>query len=891
VLSRQSYWYVLIHGLVAAVVGFADDPTDRVGRPADGLIVTPVNQVVAPAGRQVELPGLRPQVLALSPDGRTLVTSGKTNEIVVVDPSTGEIRQRVKPPTGDVTKPPADTETARNLKPDTQAIESYTGLVFTPDGSRLSMSNVHGSVKVFSCVDGTITPSHTIPLPPANAPQRKAEIPAGIAVTSDGSRLYVCGNLSNRLLEIDLATGEILRTFDVGVAPFDVVLASGKAFVSNQGGRRPGPGDLTGPAGKGTRVRVDPVRHIASEGSVSVIDLATGAVTEVIVGLHASALAVAPDGRHVVCANAGSDTLSILDVATSAVIETVWTKATPAELFGAQPNALAFAPDGERLYVCNGAQNAVAVIEWEPDEQGGTKLIGLIPAGWYPGAVVVDSGRGQLAVANIKGLPEKPKKHGGGEGFNSHHYHGSLSLVPLPDAEALAEMAAVVDCGMRANAIRAAFLPPRPGVAPRAIPERIGEPSLIEHVVYVIKENRTYDQVLGDMPRSNGREDLCIFGAGITPNQHALAMQFVLLDNTYCCGILSADGHNWSTSAVATDYVERSFAGFPRSYPDGMGDGETDALAWSPAGFIWDRCVESKKTLRNYGEFMMPRVRWKDPKRGGRPDFTACFAAWKAGAGQGEVVFASAPAIESLRPFSPLDTVGWDMSVPDQFRADYVIRELADFEKRGEYPSLVIICLPNDHTSGTAKGCPTPEACMADNDLALGRIVEALSKSRFWPKMAIFVIEDDPQNGWDHVSGYRTTCYVASPYAKREVTVSTRYNTTSVLRTIGQILGMKPMNQFDASATPMFDCFTNVADLRPFTALPATVPLDRMNGDPKATLDPVLEAGAIASAAMNFDEIDRAPENALNRVLWHAMKGPNAAYPEWAVTVVEDNDD
>ena len=220
-----------------------------------------------------------------------------------------------------------------------------------------------------------------------------------------------------------------------------------------------------------------------------------------------------------------------------------------------------------------------------------------------------------------------------------------------------------------------------------------------------------------------------------------------------------------------------------------------------------------------------------------------------------------------------------------------MIRELADFEKRGEYPSLVIICLPNDHTSGTAKGCPTPEACMADNDLALGRIVEALSKSRFWPKMAIFVIEDDPQNGWDHVSGYRTTCYVASPYANREVTVSTQYNTTSVLRTIGQILGMKPMNQFDASATPMFDCFTDVVDLRPFTALPATVPLDRMNGDPKAMLDPVLEAGAIASAAMNFDEIDRAPEDALNRVLWHAMKGPNAAYPEWAVTVVEDDED
>ena len=596
-----------------------DDPSERVGRAADGRTITPVNQVLTPAGRQVELPGLRPQVLALSPDGRALVTSGKTNEVVVVDPDTGVIRQRVKPPAGDAMQPPADADTARNLKPDTQAIASYTGLLFAPDGKRLYMSNVHGSVKVFAAADGRLTPSHSIPLPPANAPQRKIEIPAGLAVSADGTRLYVCGNLSNRLIEIDAGTGNALRSFDVGVAPFDVVLAAGKAFVSNQGGRRPGPGDLTGPAGKGTKVRVDPVRHIASEGSVSMIDLGTGGVTEVLVGLHASALAVSPDGRHVVCANAGSDTLSILDAAKGEVIETVWTKATPAELFGAQPNALAFASDGKRLYVCNGAQNAVAVIDWDPDEKGDTKLAGLVPTGWYPGAIVVDAARRQVAVANIKGLPEKARKQGAGEGFNSHQYHGSLSLVPIPEAEALAAMSAVVDQNMRSAAIRAAFLPPRPDAPPRVIPERIGKPSLIEHVVYVIKENRTYDQVLGDVPRGRGRPDLCIFGAEITPNQHALAEQFVLLDNTYCCGILSADGHNWSTSATATDYLERSFAGFPRSYPDGMGDGETDALAWSPAGFIWDRCLEHKKTIRNYGEYMMPRVRWKDPARKGPP--------------------------------------------------------------------------------------------------------------------------------------------------------------------------------------------------------------------------------------------------------------------------------
>ena len=867
------------------------DITAAVGRSDGDTTVLPVNQIVTPVGVQVELPGLRPQVLALSPDGRILATSGKTNEIVLLDPASGEILGRVRPPADDAVRPAGDDDSDRNLKPDGQAIQSYTGLVFAPDGRRLYMSNVHGSVKVFAVRDETVVPSYSIQLPPANAPERARDIPSGLAVSADGARLYVCGNLSNRLFEIDAATGDVLRTFDVGVAPYDVILVGDRAFVSNWGGRRPGPNDLTGPAGKGTRVRVDPVRHIASEGTVSVVDLKTAQLREVFVGLHASALAVAPDGRHVVCANSAGDTLSILDAATGDVVDTAWTKRTPADLYGAMPNALAFSSDGERLYVCNGAQNAVAVMDWEPEERGGTKLLGLIPVGWHPGAVVVDPARQRLAVANIKGLPVKPKPRGASAGFNSHHYHGSVSILPIPGDDDLPPLSERVARNMRAGAIRDALAPPRPGQPPRVIPERIGEPSLIEHVVYVIKENRTYDQVLGDMPQGNGRPELCIFGAEITPNQHALASEFVLLDNAYCCGILSADGHNWSTSAVATNYLERSFAGFPRSYPDGMEDADTDAIAWSPAGFLWDNAVKHGKTIRNYGEFMMPRVGWRDAKRPGRPDFAACFSAWRAGPDAGEVRFASEPAIESIRPFSPSDCVGWDMSVPDQFRADFILRELADYERQGRYPNLVIICLPQDHTSGTDPRCPTPAACVADNDLALGRIVEALSKSRFWPKMAIFAIEDDPQDGWDHVSGYRTTVYVAGPHVKRGATVSTRYNTTSILRTIGQILGMPPLNQFDASATPMTDCFTDVADPTPFVARPATVPLDQMNADPKAILDPVLKALALASAAMNFREVDKAPEDALNRVLWHAMKGSAAPYPSWATRGGDDEDD
>jgi hypothetical protein len=363
----------------------------------------------------------------------------------------------------------------------------------------------------------------------------------------------------------------------------------------------------------------------------------------------------------------------------------------------------------------------------------------------------------------------------------------------------------------------------------------------------------------------------------------------VLLDNAYCCGILSADGHQWSTTAYSTDYMEKSFAGFPRSYPDGMGEDENDALAYSPAGFIWDNALKHGKTIRNYGEFMGPSVRWRDDAKPGSPDFMACYLAWKNGTK--DVIFESWPSVESLRAFSPTNFVGWEMSVPDQFRADFILRELAEYEQKGEYPQLVIICLPQDHTSGTTPDCPTPAACVADNDLAFGRIVEALSRSKFWPQMAIFAIEDDPQAGWDHVSGYRTIAFCASPYTKRGAVVSTQYNTTSILRTIEQILGMRPMNQFDASASPMFECFQDKADPTPFAAASALVALDQMNPDPKAIQDPVLRADALVSASLNFREVDRAPEDVLNRILWRAMRGSRAPYPEWAISVDDDEDD
>ncbi len=249
--------------------------------------------------------------------------------------------------------------------------------------------------------------------------------------------------------------------------------------------------------------------------------------------------------------------------------------------------------------------------------------------------------------------------------------------------------------------------------------------------------------------------------------------------------------------------------------------------------------------------------------------------------------------METLRPYAPQEYVGWEMAVPDQYRADFILKELREFEAKGEFPELVIVCLPNDHTSGTKAGWPTPRAFIADNDLAFGRIVEGLSHSKFWKDMAIFAIEDDPQAGWDHVSGYRTTMFCISPYAKHGAVVSTQYNTTSLLRTIGQILGLPPMNQFDASATPMWDCFTDTPDPTPYAAVPANKPLDEMNPEAEAINDPVLREDAVRSATINFRQIDRAPEDVLNRILWRSVRGSQTPYPEWAVSAnaVDDDDE
>ncbi len=897
----QKFVLAILVSASASVFAQADfdspDWSEPVGREGTNCVVLPVNQVITPAGRQIELPGLRPQVLALSPDGKILVTSGKTRSLVVIDPDSGTTLQTVQLPNDGPLPSAPETSSSHILKPDQDEQVSYTGLVFSPDGAQLYLSNVKGSIKVFAVgADHRLTGVGSISLPDANVPRRKEEIPAGLAVSANGKRLYVVGSLSNRLFEYELPTGKLLRSFDVGSVPYTVVLAQGKAYVSNWAGRRPVSGSVTGAAGRGTVVRVD-ARGVASEGSVTVIDLKTGTtVAEDVTGLHSSAMLLTPDHRFICVANANSDTISVISTETDQVVETIPVRWQAQDLFGASPNALAMDDRGKTLFVCDGTQNAIAVISFHPGKSkilglipggkaGNSKLTGLIPTGWFPGAIVFDSARQKIYVANIKGTLPDANYNPSRSGYNSHQHLGTLSLISLPNQAELKRQTLTVLHNYRRAVEENVFLPPRPGQPARPVPERIGEPSVFKHVIYLIKENRTYDQILGDVTEANGDARLCTFGERITPNQHKFVRDFVLMDNFYCCGILSADGHEWADTALATDYMEKSFADFQRSYPDLQDPDDFDAVAYSPCGFIWDNALAHGKTFRDYGEGTVAVKSWKDPGNTNTITFLDSYRDFTNHSGL--IVYSNSPGLDSLARYMKTDTVGWEMSIPDVYRADQFIKELKEFEAAGDMPNLIVMDLPNDHTSGTDPGMPTPAAQVADNDLAFGQIVEAISHSPFWKDTCIFACEDDPQSGWDHVSGYRTTAYVISAYTKRREIISVNYNQTSIVRTMELMLGLPPMNQMDATANPLTACFNDAPDFKPFDSVSNNIPLDQMNPGLAEIKDRRQLRDAVVSSHLPLEKADQCPDDVLNRILWRAQMGFENPYPQWAATVVD----
>jgi DNA-binding beta-propeller fold protein YncE len=893
VLNFLAIFIISVAPAVQAQGDLFDATTEIVGHNTNGL-ETPVNQLVTPAGIFVSLPGMRPNTLVLSPDKELLVTSGLKQELVVVDPATGRIIQHVPFPeekANESTEAVSSAILGANEKPKL----SLTGLAFSPDGRRIYLSNVNGNLKVFS-VDkhDKITPLATYDLPKADKPKRTNDVPTGIAVSPDSTKVYVALNVANKVIELDAATGKLLRTWQTGNAPFDIVLCRNKLYVSNLGGRLPDLKDtniLIGPIGLNGKVRVDN-RSVASEGSVSVIDLtdnSPAASAEIMTGRNACALALSPNQKYLAVANASEDTISIIDTRTDQIVETLFARQKPGDPFGAQPNALAFDKHGKRLFVCNGTQNAVAVFKFKPGE---SEILGLIPVGWFPCSIAFDSRHKMLDVANIEDIAtvkEKPLKHktNGGIGFNSRQFCGSLSLVRVPSKNELEKFTQTALADLRYPLLAQAELPPRPHQPAQPVPERVGESSVFQHVIYIIKENRTYDQVLGDVSEGEGDTDLCIFGKRVTPNQHNFVRDFVLLNNTFCCGILSASGHQWTDTAIANDYLEREFAGWPRSYPSG-GDLESrDALAYSPAGFIWNDASEHGKSVADFGEFTTTYHWWK--KSGvAVTNWTASYRDFISGSNA--IAYAPNPDVDALRPFLVTNYVGWDLQIPDVIRAAAFIKDLKAYETSNYFPNLVIVWLPDDHTSGTKYGEPTPEAQAADNDLSFGQIVDAVSHSKFWPTTCILAIEDDPQDGWDHVSGYRTTAYVISPYTKRHAVINTQYNTTSFLRTMELILGLPPMNQMDVTATPMFDCFTGTPDFTPYDAVTNQVPLNEMNPLPKKIQDDALRKDALVSGKLPLDKEDQCPEDLFNHILWRAVKGSKVPYPDQFVKPVDDDD-
>ena len=678
------------------------------------------------------------------------------------------------------------------------------------------------------------------------------------AMIAQGGKLLAPMIKDNKLAIVDLASG-VQTSVTVGIAPVAVAATARVAYVSNWGGEKPLAGQASAPTGSDPAadlVRID-TRGIALPGTVSVIDLTSGALTRTInVGRHPTALALDEAASTLYVANTNDDSISVVDTAAGVVKRTIVLKPFTRAAVGIAPTALAIDARARRLYVACGGINAILVYDLAAG-----RIAGMIPTGWYPISVELNADSSLIAVGTLLGV---------GSGQNDgparryvHANRGSVHLIPMPDAAQLASDTAAVTENSHMQLVAAAPPAPDAKALPRAVPMRAGEASLIEHVVYIVKENRTYDQVFGDIAKGNGEPSLVMFGQDVTPNQHKLATDFALLDNFYATGRNSANGHQWLTQANETSYT--LWPGYEgRSYPyDG-----SDPLAFSSGGFIWDAAAARGKSVAVFGEFA--------PSKGAR-DRPGMLKQWRDGA-----TFDT--QFHATSPIPPLDRVlvrnfpTYSTAIPDVVRARLFKAHLDEYEKAGAMPNLTIIQLPSDHTAGTTPGGSTPKAMVADNDLAVGQIVEALTKSRFWSKMAIFVVEDDAQNGVDHVDGHRTVCLVISPYTRHGVVDSTFYSHPSILKTIELMLGLPSLSLFDLIANDMRASFTDKADLTGYVAITPRQDIFELN-PPATALNGAARQDALASARMAWDIPDAAPAETLNRILWRNIKGGRRHYP------------
>jgi YVTN family beta-propeller protein len=872
----------------------ADQTTRTVGPQNDGSYIVSDNQRITPAGRLVDLDSpVRAKSVAINPNAQTrtgaVMLMGASEPIIVFNTVTGEVLQRYAPPT--------------------DSSGSFTGIAYTADGSKLLFSQDDNFVAVAKVdATGKLTPAAAIRIPAPNNPNLYSPgiaNPGGVAV-SDGSIGLVAINAANTLGILDLNSNTLKSQVAVGNAPNHVVVKGNFAYVSNEGGRPATSSDFTN-LSNGTPIVVDPVNASATSGTVSVVDIAKGSLVKTIeVGLHPAGMTIA--GSMLYVANSYDDTISVVDTQLQKVVRTIKV-GVPIKggAFGAGANDIAVV--GNVAYVTLGQSNAIAVVDLKLDDhsaQGNhngndddSAVLGYIPTAYFPTSIVYDSARRQLIVADDKGLGTQGSigSSHGVSGYNTHHDTGVLNLIPLPSTKDLHELTAQVISNNHWDSkhISVGSEHVNPNAAPVAIPAHIGEPSLIKHVFLIIKENRTYDQMLGDVPQGNGDPGLAVFGTNI-PNQKALIQRFPLLDNVYAPSRQSADGHPWIVESGSFYSNDIESPDWVRSYPGGNSN---DALTYTPRGFLWSQAEKLGLSVKLYGEWSGSQTisggyTWADFYN------TALYKETQGAQGKNIVPDSSvteATTVPSAAAILDPHYPSFNTGIPDQYRVDYYLPRLKQQVATNSVPNLTIIWLPDDHTSGFTTGLPVPASAQADNDLALGRIVEAITNSPVWATSAIFVEEDDAQDGVDHVDGHRQPVFLISPYTVPPQApgvgkvIHTTYTAENINRTIEQILGLTPLTQFDLTVGPMFDCFQNKPNTAPFAHLPANTAL---NLDPNG----LIPGTGKASFAMNrtrmqkawlqasnkvmkgkTNKADSVDESFLNHVIWYSATDWKRPYP------------
>ncbi len=691
--------------------------------------------------------------------------------------------------------------------------------------------------------------------------------------------LYVVLNGNDQLLKIRFTDKQLIWTAPTGVAPFGLRIIQNKAYVTNWAGPVVTDTNKESAGVPWGLAYTNPVTGATAQGSLSIIDIQTGShLNELQLGLHPNAIINSPDNRYLYISNANSDYVSVVNVQQERVTDSinVGLFSKYYAYYGSSPNALLIDSAGTKLYVANGMDNALCVVHLGNSVSSGgtgkTGIQGYIPTEAYPsGIVLLDH---HLYITNLEATGARVLSFAGNDfkdikypgtplinGYTIHKQLASVSIIPVPGEGELSAYTEKVKKLSLFYRIALTNQPPVKNAAPQPVPGRIGEPSVFKHVVYIIKENKTYDQVFGDIQAGNGNNGLCIYGDSVTPNQHKLVTDFSLMDNYYASGKSSAEGHQWADAAMVSDYIEKSVRAWFRSYPHR----QEDALVYNKNGFIWNNALDHGKKVRIYGEACLTgydkKLKWID--------------IYNKYMQQQTLDLKNTSTIARIRPIISETYPDCDNFIfTDQLRADIFIKEFKNFEQQqgDSLPDLMILSLPDDHTSGTSPGFPVPKAMVADNDLAVGRIIDVITHSRFWDSTVVFITEDDSQSGWDHISSYRTTGLIISPYSVMNKTIHTNYNQTSMVRTMEQILGLPPMNVIDATALPMFDCFTNKKTNYVYNYIKNNIPLNEMN-KPLAQLKGKAAYFAKLSVNSAFKELDGGQDDLMNRILWFDAKG------------------